>query len=147
MTNFSTDKFTKPSEITGTLNKQPQEFKVGDIVESKQDIVAPEGSKGIIILEYVEGSPPDYDVYWYDSEIASVFREDIRHCGGIEEKNLCRRCEYNNLCPHLDEIVRCDISEFGEWRMEGEPDLNVCRQRKCKYLDVCKSENWLPDSG
>lgn len=147
MTNFYTDKLTKPSEITGTIDKQPQEFKVGDIVESKQDIVAPEGSKGIIILEYVEGSPPDYDIYWYGSGIASVFKEDIRRCGGMEEKNLCGQCEYNNLCPYLDEIVRCDISEFGEWRMDGESDLNVCRQRKCKYLDVCKSENWLPDSG
>jgi len=59
MTNFFAGKSTKHSEITGTLDKQPQEFKLGDIVESKQDIVAPEGSKGIVILEYIEGSPPD----------------------------------------------------------------------------------------
>ncbi len=147
MTNFFAGKSTKHSEITGTLDKQPQEFKLGDIVESKQDIVAPEGSKGIVILEYIEGSPPDYDIYWFHSGIASVFREDLKLCAGMEDKNLCKHCEYNNLCPNLDEIVRCDISEFGEWRMEGESDVEVCRQRKCKYLDVCMSENWLPDSG
>jgi hypothetical protein len=147
MTKFSTDQLIKLTEITGTLYKQQQEFRVGDIVESKNDIVAPEGSKGIVILEYVEDSPPDYDIYWYRSGVASVFREDLRYCKGKGESSLCRQCEHNDLCLHLDEIARCDISEFGEWRDEGQPDYRVCQQRKCRHLDVCISENWLPGSG
>ncbi len=147
MINISTDRLIRLSEMAGTLSGQQQEFKVGDVVESKNRIVAPERSKGIVILEYIEDYPPDYDVYWYHSGVGSVFREDLRHCQGTEEKSLCRQCEYNDLCIHLDEIVRCDISEFGEWRTEGKLDYDVCRQRKCKHLDVCLSENWLPGSG
>lgn len=130
--------------MASMLYKQPQEFRVGDIVESKNDIVAPEGSKGIVILEYIEDSPPDYDIYWYRSGVGSVFREDLRHCKGREESSLCGQCEYHDLCLHLDRIVRCDISEFGEWRVEGQTDHYVCRQRRCRHLDVCLSENWLP---
>ena len=147
MINISTDRLIRLSEMADTVCQQQQEFKVGDIVESKNDIVAPEGSKGIIISEFMEDSPPDYDVYWYRSEVGSVFREDLEHCEGMEEKGLCIRCEYNDLCLHLDEIARCDISEFGEWRTEGELDYYVCRQRKCRHLDVCLSANWLPGSG
>lgn len=147
MTNYSTDKSIKLSEIAGNLNNQRQGFKIGDVVESERDIVAPEGSKGIVILEYVEDSPPDYDIYWYGSGVGGVFREDLRYCKGAQDKSLCRRCEYHDLCPNLDEIVRCDISEFGEWRAEGILDYHICRQRKCRHLDMCLSEKWLPGTG
>ena len=133
--------------MAGMLYEQPQEFKVGDIVESKNNIVAPEGSKGIVILEYIEDSPPDYDVYWHDSGVGSVFVEDLKRCKGMDEKSLCMQCEYNDLCRRLDEISRCDISEFGEWRTEGKQDYDVCQNRKCKHLDVCMSEKWLPGPG
>ena len=147
MINMSTDRLIRLSEMAGMLYQQRQEFKVGDVVESKNDIVSPEGSKGIVIFEFNEDSPPDYDVYWYGSEVGSVFREDLRHCEGLDEKELCIRCEYNDSCHHLDEIARCDISEFGEWRAEGKLYFYVCRQRKCRHLDVCLSEKWLPGSG
>ena len=147
MTHLTIDDLIKLSEMADMLSRQQQEFKVGDIIQSKNDIVAPEGSKGIVISEYIEDSPPDYDVYWYNSGVGSVFREDLKFCKGMEEKSLCSQCEYNDLCLHLDEIARCDISEFGEWRTEGKLDYYVCQQRKCRHLDVCRSENWLPGSG
>jgi|GEM_PF-2707086 len=146
MTHLKIDDIAKLSELADRLSRQQQGFKVGDVIESKNAIVAPEGSKGIVILEYVEDSPPDYDIYWYCSGVGDVLKEDLRHCQGTEEKSLCSPCEYNDLCLNLYEITRCDISEFGEWRVEGKPDYYVCQQRKCRHLDVCRSEKWLPGS-
>ena len=128
------------------VQEHQQEFKIGDVVESQNNVVAPVSTKGIIILEYTDDRPPDYDVYWYNSGVISVIREDLRHCKGIEHKRLCLQCEYDDICPNLGDIVRCDLSEFGEWRAEGERDFSVCRQRECKHLDVCQSINWFPKS-
>lgn len=144
MSNNATGNIASLSQMAGTLSARGQEFKVGDIVESRNVIVAPEGSKGVVISEYVEDSPPDYDIFWFHLGVGSVFREDIRHCQGTEEKNRCGQCGDNNTCIHLEEICRCDISEFGEWRAEGKLDYDVCRQRKCRHLKVCLSGKWLP---
>lgn len=146
MKNIPTNIENRLFSLAGMVQKRQQEFKVGDVVESKNKVAAPEGSKGIIIQEYIEDCPPDYDVYWFSSGVVSVIREDLRYCSDTKSKNLCKQCEYYDICLSLSEIVRCDISEFGEWRTEGERDFSICKQRECKHLDACLSINWFPKS-
>ena len=119
-------------------------FRIGDIIESLNTIVAPLKSKGVVISEYAGDSPPDYDIYWFSSNLSSVFNEDIKICGGSNTKGFCMGCKYKFLCPNIYEIVNCENSEFGEWRAEGEPDHLVCRKRMCKHFDACAIKKWLP---
>lgn len=147
MKNITNDIENNLFRLAGMVQKRQPELEVGDVVVSLNRVVAPEGSKGIVILKYAEDTPPDYDVYWYNSGVMGVIKEDVKCCEGMENKRLCGWCEYNDICPDLAKIVRCDISEFAEWRVEGERDLDVCRQRKCRHLSTCARVNWFPEPG
>lgn len=135
-------KYLPPEQLEHTSTQQ-QEFEVGDVVESQDNIVAPMKSKGIVIQKHIEDCPPDYDVYWYSSELGGVLKQDLKRCNGMENRDLCELCEYKYLCPNINDIVRCDISEFGEWRMEGELDIDTCKQRNCKHISECSLKKWL----
>jgi len=144
MTSKIKDKLEELSEMADNVCEKQPEFKIGDVVESQNSIVAPLSSKGIVIFKYSEDSPPDYDIYWYSSKLSSVFQEDLKLCNGLNNKGLCLVCKYKYLCPYMYEIVNCDISEFSEWRIEGESDHHVCRERKCKHFNICAMKKWLP---
>lgn len=121
-----------------------------DIVESHNCSSIPDGSKGIVIEEtwftrLEIGEEEHYGVYWfYSGRVYQCPIQMLRHCEGEKRKKLCKECEYNDLCPHLKEIVRCDISEFSKWLDEKViRDIDVCKQRNCAYLMACWTERFI----
>ena len=139
-------------------------LKVGDVVQCHSrrpswDLYIPQSSKGVVIgvnsklqedrrrydhylrsrYEYV-----DYGVYWFNlGMILWCNVEDLIRCKGVRHKRLCNECEHRDLCPHLQEIVRCDISEFGQLETGGKIYSTVCEQRRCKHLGVCLGNRWI----
>jgi len=101
-----------------------------------------EGSKGVVLAV----SDPngyfnrhwDYCVYWYSGERYLHQADELRHCEGSRTKEFCAGCKFSSICPHLQEIAHCDISEF-----TAKFDPDACMLRKCKLLDVCLTHRWL----
>ncbi len=114
-------------------------------MESHNCSSIPDGSKGIVIEEtwftrLETGEEEHYGVYWfYSGKAYQCPIQMLRHCEGEKRKKLCKECEHNDLCPHLKEIVLCDISEF----RKGKIDIDVCKERKCKQLFYCGSHRFI----
>jgi len=141
--------------------KKPQ-FQIGDVVDYDDSFVVSAdsdlsdeewfkpGCTGIIFDLWEEPDPNREDPYafgikWFgeDEGISQHFTHEIALCEGMKNKELCSKCEYSDLCPYLPEIVRCDISEFGQLRGEGKVDYDICKQRKCIRLGICLTNRWL----
>jgi len=117
-------------------------YRVGDVIEPSYDF-APEGIKGVVIVEPSQDEPHLCVVYWYNFYQEVVFTDEIVQCEGITDNKLCSVCEHNSLCPHMPDIARCDISKFGEYRGEGKYNPDVCKQRQCEYLGVCLTNRFI----
>jgi len=87
--------------------------------------------------------PYGYSIYWFNERITSNFAHEISRCIGIKDKILCKDCEHRELCPHLPDIARCEISEFGQVRKEGEYNPDVCKQRQCTHFGVCLTTRFI----
>jgi hypothetical protein len=120
-------------------------LKVGDIVKFRPNKTLPSGSARGVVIEQVMKSKGIrfHSVYWFRPQNIQEGCDVVR-CEGLKDKEVCTNCEYRDLCPHLQEIARCDISEFGQFRGEGELDFDICEQRKCKHLGVCLTNRWIP---
>ena len=120
--------------------KRQLKFKVGDVVKIY-------GRRTGVIT-----SSPNNKQWYYSIELfnelnplGAVFVDSqLSLCEGINTPNICIECEYRDLCPHLQDIARCKISEFGQLRREGKYNPDVCKQRQCKHLGVCLTTRFIP---
>jgi len=62
------------------------------------------------------------------------------------DTEYCNECEYNELCPHLPDIARCEFSEFGQLRKGSKTigiplDTEACI--KCEHRGVCWGQRFI----
>jgi hypothetical protein len=132
--------------------KEPK-FKVGDAVEIIN--FAPDVEVKGIVVEIKTDIEPQYRLCFFEpidefeeidmdkdcKNTLTIIEERLIRC----RKKYCKECEYNRACPDLKEIVRCDISEFGQLRGEGKYNSDVCWQRKCIHTSMCLTNRWLQE--
>lgn len=121
-------------------------LEIGDIVKFRPSKYSPSGlSRGVVIEQVMNGKELRwYTVYWFRSQNIQEGCDVVR-CEGMKNKIACTNCEHRDLCPHLRKIARCDNSEFGHFRGDGDKvDTHICEQRRCKHLGVCLTNRWIP---
>lgn len=135
--------------------KQPK-FQVGDVFVWERPKSDPRALSGApitisgVVFKYTKHRVTEFKesvkvmcfdmerrVFWYG------YFGNMHRCKGMKDINLCKQCEHSSLCSHLRDIVRCDISEFGQLRREGKYNPDICKQRQCKHLWVCGTKRFI----
>lgn len=61
----------------------------------------------------------------------------------LHDTGYCNGCEYQEKCSKLSGIVRCDTSEFGQYRGAGKYDPAVCIQKDCRHRFSCATKRFI----
>ena len=96
--------------------KRQSKLKIGDIVGFSPDFA----DRGIIIDDFPWGQT----AYWFVSKTLADY-DEYYPCDGMKDRNICNNCEFNEICHKMQDIVKCDISEFARWRGEGKYDIDI----------------------
>lgn len=125
-------------------------FRMGDVVKIGGWFGStdnPDELRSGIIIEVNSKSKKkwDYKVYWFTGDIYSLYEGELERCIGFESGE-CRGCIEEDLCSHLQEIMHCEFSEFGQWRNKGKTigmpvDTEACI--KCLHRSLCWGQRFI----
>ncbi len=125
-------------------------LEIGDIVKSRPNKIRSSGLSRGVVIERIDRNTYDeepvwFTVYWFRSQLINTGC-DVVLCEGLKDKVVCTNCEHRDSCLHLQEIARCDNSEFGHFRGDGNKvDTHICEQRGCEHYSMCITNKWIPE--